>query len=276
MATFVKELRALVFPNGSKNPADWYSPLTHQKRRKISDFVRVADRMPMLLDSRARVEIPVRRTMWDAFSGRNPTRVIESPADRRKQLAEDFIAIERVLPIFDEVAHSKAKPFQHKHFQILTVAGATEEHLKHVVKSLNQATAALKKHFPEVLYGKVFISPSRQARRRAAYYTPANDAFYINVNVTPSKSTTHTIVHELGHRYEYWFAPKALHQAVEDYAWGYKPPVSLYAKRVPSETFAECFMLYVMGEPMPPQLKKLFAAATKKRQKKLATPNAKF
>jgi hypothetical protein len=273
MAVFVHELRALVLPNGGKKAAaDWYGPLTRQKRQKIWAFLLVAERMPELLDAQARVYIYDRIvTPRTTHLIRLPTRIIEPLEDRRKQLAEDLLVVEKVLPVFDEVAHSESKPFQHEHFQIVTVAGATQEHLRHVVESLNQATTALKARFAEVLYGKVFVSPNRQIRGRAAYYTSADDVLFINVNVVAGATTVHAIVHELGHRYENLFATDKMLEAVQDYVrLCYGRSVSAYASRVPSETFAEAFRLYVLGEPLPAQLKKLFDAAAKKT----ASPHA--
>lgn len=77
--------------------------------------------------------------------------------------------------------------------------------------SLDAAIAKLEPVFPQVLYGNVYLSNHLQ-KGKAAWYVSGHDKFYLDVKAQKRFNDVYTILHELGHRYDYQFLDKGIKQ----------------------------------------------------------------
>lgn len=57
----------------------------------------------------------------------------------------------------------------------------------------------------QVCYGEVQVTNTIHKSRALAFYLLANDELFVRANVKANVDTVHTVLHELGHRYEYKF-----------------------------------------------------------------------
>lgn len=110
----------------------------------------------------------------------------------------------RTLEIATQVDESDVE-FQHGPFTVVPMPGVTKALLKGALEALDTAIDKLRPKFPNVLYGKVYLTTTL-AKNVAAWYVYNEDKFYLNVKAKKRFNDIYTIIHELGHRHEHKFA----------------------------------------------------------------------
>ena len=92
-------------------------------------------------------------------------------------------------------------------FTVVNTGGFSDEDMETAVKLVTKATALLKQHgYGKVCYGDIYLSNTVGPPRWAAFYSTDKDEMFIRGNLKRKfDSALHTIIHELGHRYEYRF-----------------------------------------------------------------------
>ena len=93
--------------------------------------------------------------------------------------------------------------FQHGDFTIVTMPGVPKAKQLECLEALDAAASLVRTKFPQVLYGKVYLSKSVPSG--VANYTPSKDILALSLRAEKTVGTVHAICHELGHRYSHRF-----------------------------------------------------------------------
>lgn len=182
---FGKKVQAIVLPNGK--PADWFWALGTTKRNALKNLVVGIDRFER--DKYLLTKTDISRSM-----------VIRD--------VNEWAKLIRTLEL-SVVPDDSTKEFAHGPFTVVPMAGVSKAKMAEALEALDQAVAKVKPHFPEVLYGKVFFS-NHLKKGVAAWYVHTEDKLYINVQAKKRFSDMYTILHELGHRYDFQLLDKGL------------------------------------------------------------------
>lgn len=88
-------------------------------------------------------------------------------------------------------------------FTLVNTGGFPAKQMDEIAEIVRKATAlAQASGLGEVCYGDMQVTNTIHKSNVLAFYTPANDEFFIRANVKSDSDTLHTVLHELGHRYE--------------------------------------------------------------------------
>ena len=100
--------------------------------------------------------------------------------------------------------------FQHGDFTIVPMPGVSRPKQMSCLAALDAAADLIRPKFPQVLYGKVFLS--KAVSGGVATYTP--DTIHLGLRASGTVGDVHALCHEFGHRYEHRFwTDKALKDA---------------------------------------------------------------
>jgi hypothetical protein len=77
----------------------------------------------------------------------------------------------------------------------------TKAQLAAALSALDEAASKIRPKFPQLLYGKVFLSQHIK-KGVAAHYEYASDSMTLNVKAKKRFSDVYTLIHELGHRHD--------------------------------------------------------------------------
>lgn len=184
--TLIEQLADLalgtLFPNGGMQPAAWFHSLGSRRRSSL-------DTMQKTLRGFQR-ELP-------------DLQGLDAEDSRWKRAYLDLSDILNGLHVLDTITtqSDKRAPVQVGGFNVIEAPGVSRSQAKGALESLQQAAALLRGKFPQVVYGDVYLATTLQ-KGIAAWYIPSEDKFYLNVKAKKSFGDVHTILHELGHRYE--------------------------------------------------------------------------
>ena len=100
---------------------------------------------------------------------------------------------------------------KHGPFTLVKMKGVTAKALDESIVALDTAAKFLSRKFPQVVYGKVFVSPKLSGTNAMAKYTEVDDVVYLSVKARGIYGDVHDIVHEFGHRYfsKFWLDKSA-------------------------------------------------------------------
>lgn len=101
----------------------------------------------------------------------------------------------RVREETDEIPHGP--------FILVQMPGVSRKAMGEAVAALDDATKFLQRKFPQVVYGKVFVSP--RVSGGVAQYVPEGDKVYLSLQAKETVGDVHSICHEFGHRYFHRF-----------------------------------------------------------------------
>lgn len=113
----------------------------------------------------------------------------------------------RALEIMSAVADEEGS-FRHGPFRVFTVPGVTRAETAASLEALDEAAGKIRPRFPQVLYGDVYLATTLARSgpyTPSATYTPNNDTVQLSVRARRRFDDVYTIVHELGHRFDYKF-----------------------------------------------------------------------
>lgn len=100
-------------------------------------------------------------------------------------------------------------------FTLINTGGFSSDVMKNVIEVTKKAETLLKSSgFGEICYGDVQVTNTIHKSNVEAFYLIGSDELFIRANVKPSVDTVHTVLHELGHRFEHKKL-KSLRWAVE-------------------------------------------------------------
>lgn len=162
--------------------ADWYYALGPQKRNKIKDVVRT------LFD--------LERNLGSTFY----THPIPSTLKALQGLVPTMLWLETQVQEQDsEVPHGP--------FVLVQMPGVSQKAWGGALEALDKATELIRKKFPQLLYGKVFVTPSVKGGKAGtvAMYMPSTDIIYLSLRAQKTVGDVLALVHEFGHRYDYRF-----------------------------------------------------------------------
>jgi hypothetical protein len=232
-------------------PPTWLKTLSAQKQKKVSHFLLAAQILPGLLRSKTKERS---REMWRVAVERN------------------MAALEAGAPIFAAAERLSAKPIHHETFKVIADPKIPKKTVNAIIAELTVAKRRLQKRFPEVLYGTVYFTADRQ-KKRSAFYHFHSDTIYINALQNPRFTRAESFAHELGHRFEHWFAPPEMQSRIDNMSYDRKVFVSDYAKRKPGELFADSFSFYNFDKHLPPVIRSEFADVEGRKLKMRKTSN---
>ena len=92
--------------------------------------------------------------------------------------------------------------FSHGGFTIILMDKVSKAEMTDCLGALDEAASAVRSKFPEVLYGKVYLTKSIRGHSTYASYIPDHDTIQLTPKAKNTIGTVHAIAHELGHRYE--------------------------------------------------------------------------
>lgn len=99
--------------------------------------------------------------------------------------------------------------FNHNGFRVIPMSGVRKKDTADCLAALDEAIRLCKAQFPQVLYGKMYITPAISMTRKKvtlAHYHIAHDVMTISLKARRGdRQVIHTILHELGHRYDHKF-----------------------------------------------------------------------
>jgi hypothetical protein len=85
------------------------------------------------------------------------------------------------------------------------MAGVSQRAWGGALEALDKASELVRKRFPQLLYGKVFVTPNMKGTRTVAMYTPAKDVLYLSLLAQKATGDVQALCHEFGHRYDHRF-----------------------------------------------------------------------
>lgn len=183
---FAKRLVDLILPDGERPP--WFTALSVQKMNAISSLYRAARRLiddEPVLRSKA---TPEHRAQWLKYMAYNMA-----------NWAKDVRTLELASVIADAESEVSRGPFK-----IVPIPGLTKKQVDEALAALDEATSKVHAKFPQVLYGKVFLSKHLK-KGVSAWYDAVTDTLALNVLAKKRFNDVYTICHELGHRHDYKF-----------------------------------------------------------------------
>jgi len=92
----------------------------------------------------------------------------------------------------------------HGDFTIIPMAGISGKALAECLEALDTAADHVRRKFPQVLYGKVYIATS-VGRNTAASYAAETDTIQLSLRARKTMGDVTALCHEFGHRYEHKF-----------------------------------------------------------------------
>jgi hypothetical protein len=114
------------------------------------------------------------------------------------------------LPAVQEMMRDESDEFKHGPFRIIPLKGVSDT--AEAVATLDKASDLIRRKFPQVLYGKVYIR--KDLRPKGTYdprpgsggmvagaYAHATDTITLSMYATPERNSLMTLIHEFGHRY---------------------------------------------------------------------------
>ena len=103
---------------------------------------------------------------------------------------------------------------KHGPWVLVKMPGVSGKAMTGAIQALDEATRLVSKRFPQVTYGKVFVSERLSGANTLALYTFDGDVVYLSLRARNSVGDVYAIIHELGHRYfkKFWNDAKAKDQ----------------------------------------------------------------
>ena len=180
--------------------APWLAAISDIKRKK---YTRAFSNAEMTIDELKR-DIEKRE--------KDPERYEKYKLGNRQQREPFLREIEKVVKAVDAIIVKDSEGIEHGPFTIKVLPGVTAKAAAEALAALDEASAVLKKHFPEVLYGLIYISTKVGGHWTAAHYVVSEDSVHISPKhiALGGGGSIHTLIHEFGHRYDYKFADKQL------------------------------------------------------------------
>lgn len=185
-AEFSTELKELILPGG-KRP-DWFTGLSAQKANALKSLYGNAN----------------------AMSNANKSTTVKDPVAWANYLYMDmarWVKLIRTLELASVIS-DQDQEIKHGQFIVIPDAGLTKKQLDGALSALDEAASKIHPKFPQILYGKVFLT-SHLKKNTAAWYSEDSDTLAINVKTAKRVNDVFTIIHELGHRHYFKFLGKA-------------------------------------------------------------------
>lgn len=186
---FAKRLVEIILPGGER-PA-WFTALSVQKSNAVERLYKDAIRFEgsgVVLSGKE----PQHRDAWIRYM------VMEM-----SKWAKDL----RTLELASAIADTEGE-IQHGPFTVVPIPGITKKQVEDALAALDEASSKIRPKFPQVLYGKVFLSKHLK-KNVAAWYDAGTDTLALNVLARKRVDDIYTITHELGHRHDFKFVSKA-------------------------------------------------------------------
>jgi hypothetical protein len=146
-------------------------------------------------------KIQQRRVIDTLKQVRDLRRWVRNEPDERTKDLLNFLVPEfkwleaRLREEEDEVVHGP--------FTLVKMPGVTRAAMEGAIEALDTAAGFIKRKFPQVVYGKVFVSP--RLAHGVAQYVPEGDRVYLSLQAKDTTGDVHAICHEFGHRYYHRF-----------------------------------------------------------------------
>jgi hypothetical protein len=91
-------------------------------------------------------------------------------------------------------------------FTLVNTGGFPQKTMDEVADLVQKASSLLKTNgFGMVCYGNIMVTNTLKANKVLAFYVLAEDELLVRANFKSERDTLRTILHELGHRYQYQF-----------------------------------------------------------------------
>jgi hypothetical protein len=184
---FGERVVELIVPDGN-TPPDWFWALGKTKRNSLNSL---------------RKAIRVFKMNYEHQDLSN-----QILSDMALREAKDWGRAIRTLELAT-AAGDKEREIQHGPFLVIPVPGITKKQLDTSLSALDSAAAKIRLKFPKVLYGRVFLATSL-SRKTAAHYVHTDDTVHLSVNARKRFDDIYTLIHELGHRFDYKFLESQL------------------------------------------------------------------
>jgi len=155
--------------------ADWFYALGPRQRNRAVEIIRTC----------------VRLLGWV-----KTPEVAERMAPQVQDLAREVAWVEKLIQDPDAA-------FQHGSFKVNPMPGVSRRQVAEALEALDAADRLIRPKFPQLLYGKVFVSPS--VAKGVASYVFEDDIIYLSTKTRKTVGDVHAICHELGHRFEHRF-----------------------------------------------------------------------
>lgn len=105
-------------------------------------------------------------------------------------------------------------------FTLVNTGGFPEKTMNEVADLVQKASAFLHSSgFGKVCYGNILVTNSLKANKVLAFYVIADDELLIRANFKKDRDTLRTILHELGHRYQFQFMKGRDSEVKSFYRW---------------------------------------------------------
>ncbi len=132
--------------------------------------------------------------------------------EARSQVSKLLALAEADAAWVDTMSRGQDDAFTHGPFQVILTSNAGDK-LQEALEALDKASSLVKRKFPQVLYGKVYVRNQTQTRGTygaapsatkivAGSYVAAGDFINLSLYATPDRNSVQTLIHELGHRYQ--------------------------------------------------------------------------
>lgn len=183
---FIQRVIDLIVPPGRNVVAEWFAALGTAKRTAIKFLHKEGLRLLSFLKSN--IQPKGDPEQWRQYQTSQIT-------DWGKKLRTLEIALAGADP---------DREIKHGPFTIIPMPGVLKKEADSALEALDDAAEKIRAKFPQVLYGKVYLS-THLSKTTSAHYIYTDDTIHVSVRARRRFSDIYTIIHELGHRFDHKF-----------------------------------------------------------------------
>lgn len=164
--------------------AEWFYPLGPRLKSRVRDLIK---------------SIKDLRRSFGYYEGTGKP-VGPNDIKRYEQITSEAAWLEATIPRIDD-------GFPHGDFTVVPMKGVSGKDIEECLAALDKAAGFIRKKFPQILYGKVYLGTSvGRGYGNVAIYVADHDTISLSTRIRETVGDVHAICHELGHRYfnKFW------------------------------------------------------------------------
>lgn len=163
--------------------AEWFYPLGPRLKNRVRELIKDIKDLRRSFNFYENTGKPV---------GSNDLRKYE-------QIANEATWLETTIPRIDD-------GFPHGDFTVVPMKGVSSKDIRESLAALDKAAGYIRRKFPKILYGKVYLGTSvGKGYGNVAIYVADHDTVSLSTRTRETVGDVHAICHELGHRYFHKF-----------------------------------------------------------------------
>lgn len=205
---FIQRVLDIIFPDGGTTPPSWYYALGTAKRTTINWIQKEGQRwlhhLPAYTADLWNPEAPSSRF----YKFPDPKLQAQRMQENTVKELEEWGKKLRTLEIASQGGNEDLE-IKRGGFTVIPMPGLKKVEIEGALEALDAAVAKIRLKFPQVIYGKVYLS-THLAAKTAAHYVHSDDTIHISVRARKRFDDVYTLTHEFGHRLDRKFVSSDL------------------------------------------------------------------